>query len=119
MRQKRTISALGLGKINRSVEKELSPQVAGMISKVNHLIEVKKFKMKLHTLKPAEGSTKKGKRIARGQGSGGGTSTRGSKEHSQGLAILERLALKVDKCHYKEEFQSLDLDLQTELKQNQ
>ena len=41
LRQKRTISALGLGKINRSVEKELSPQVAGMISKVNHLIEVK------------------------------------------------------------------------------
>ena len=38
LRQKRTISALGLGKINRSVEKELSPQVAGMISKVNHLI---------------------------------------------------------------------------------
>ena len=41
LRQKRTISALGLGKINRSVEKKLSPQVAGMISKVNHLIEVK------------------------------------------------------------------------------
>ena len=41
LRQKRTISALGLGKINRSVEKELSPQVVGMISKVNHLIEVK------------------------------------------------------------------------------
>ena len=41
LRQKRTISALGLGKINRSVEKELSPQVAWMISKVNHLIEVK------------------------------------------------------------------------------
>lgn len=34
--------------------------------------------MKLHTLKPAEGSTKSRKRIGRGQGSGhGGTSTRG------------------------------------------
>lgn len=34
--------------------------------------------MKLHTLKPAEGSTKDSKRIGRGQGSGrGGTSTRG------------------------------------------
>ena len=41
LRQKRTISALGLGKINKSVEKELSPQVEGMISKVNHLIKVK------------------------------------------------------------------------------
>ena len=36
--------------------------------------------MKLHTLKPAEGSTKSKKRVGRGQGSGyGGTSTRGHK----------------------------------------
>jgi large subunit ribosomal protein L15 len=36
--------------------------------------------MKVHTLKPAAGSTKSVKRIARGQGSGkGGTSTRGHK----------------------------------------
>lgn len=40
-RQKRTIQALGLGKINRSVEHELTPQIAGMINKVNHLITVK------------------------------------------------------------------------------
>lgn len=36
--------------------------------------------MELHNLKPAAGAVKKGKRIARGQGSGrGGTSTRGHK----------------------------------------
>lgn len=36
--------------------------------------------MNLHSLKPAEGSVKQGKRIARGQGSGrGGTSTKGHK----------------------------------------
>ena len=36
--------------------------------------------MKLNNLKPAKGAIKKGKRIARGQGSGrGGTSTRGHK----------------------------------------
>ncbi len=36
--------------------------------------------MKLHKLRPASGSTKNGKRIARGQGSGkGGTATRGHK----------------------------------------
>ena len=36
--------------------------------------------MKLHTLKPAKGSTKVRKRIGRGQGSGrGGTSTKGHK----------------------------------------
>lgn len=36
--------------------------------------------MNLHNLKPAEGSTKKAKRIGRGEGSGkGGTSTKGHK----------------------------------------
>ena len=40
-RQKRTIQALGLGKINRSVEVELTPKVAGMINKVSHLVSVK------------------------------------------------------------------------------
>ena len=75
-------------------------------------MKLKKFNMKLHTLKPAEGSSKKGKRIARGQGSGrGGTSTRGHKGAQSRSVILERLALKVDKCHYKEEFQSLVLKI--------
>ena len=43
-RQKKTISARGLGKINKTVEKILTPQVRGMINKVNHLIEVKEIK---------------------------------------------------------------------------
>lgn len=38
--QKRTIQALGLGKINRQVEVELTPQIQGMIDKVNHLVKV-------------------------------------------------------------------------------
>ncbi len=41
--QVRTIQALGLGRINKSVEVELTPQIAGMISKVNHLITVKEL----------------------------------------------------------------------------
>ncbi|MEQ9405187.1 MAG: 50S ribosomal protein L30 [Cyclobacteriaceae bacterium] len=41
--QKRTIQALGLGKINRSVEKELTPSINGMIKTVGHLIEVKEL----------------------------------------------------------------------------
>lgn len=39
-RQKATLEALGLRKINASVEKEISPQVLGMIAKVNHLINI-------------------------------------------------------------------------------
>ncbi|SMD36621.1 large subunit ribosomal protein L30 [Reichenbachiella faecimaris] len=38
--QKLTIKALGLGRINRSVEKELTPQIEGMIRKVSHLVSV-------------------------------------------------------------------------------
>lgn len=38
--QKKTIKALGLGKINKSVEVELTPQISGMINKVSHLVAV-------------------------------------------------------------------------------
>jgi large subunit ribosomal protein L30 len=41
--QQRTMKALGLGRINKTVEVELTPQIAGMISKVNHLITVKEL----------------------------------------------------------------------------
>ena len=40
-RQVLTIQALGLGKLNKTVEKELTQQIAGMISKVSHLVNVK------------------------------------------------------------------------------
>jgi large subunit ribosomal protein L30 len=39
--QKLTLKALGLGKINKSVTVEDTPQILGMIQKVQHLIEVK------------------------------------------------------------------------------
>jgi large subunit ribosomal protein L30 len=38
--QKRTIAALGLGKLNRTVEKELNPAMQGMINTVKHLLVV-------------------------------------------------------------------------------
>jgi large subunit ribosomal protein L30 len=40
-RQKLTIKALGLGKINKSVTVEETPQIKGMVQKVQHLVEVK------------------------------------------------------------------------------
>ncbi|WP_462266382.1 50S ribosomal protein L30 [Mucilaginibacter sp.] len=39
-RQKRTIEALGLKKINHSVEVEANPAIIGMIRKVNHLVAI-------------------------------------------------------------------------------
>lgn len=42
-RQKRTLVALGLTKMNRSVEVEATPQVKGMIHKVQHLVDVKEI----------------------------------------------------------------------------
>ncbi len=41
-KQKLTIEALGLGKINRTVELELNPAIEGMINKVQHLVKVEK-----------------------------------------------------------------------------
>ncbi|MEK6479271.1 50S ribosomal protein L30 [Catalinimonas sp. 4WD22] len=39
-KQKATIQALGLGKINKTVEVENTPQISGMVSKVSHLVNV-------------------------------------------------------------------------------
>ncbi len=39
-RQKRTIEALGLGRIRKSVVKTDTPQIRGMIAKVQHLVRV-------------------------------------------------------------------------------
>ncbi len=43
-RQKKTISALGLKKMNASVEVEATPQILGMVTKVNHLVKVEEVK---------------------------------------------------------------------------
>ena len=42
-KQKLVIQALGLGKINRFKEFELSPQIQGMINKVSHLVTVEEI----------------------------------------------------------------------------
>jgi large subunit ribosomal protein L30 len=39
-RQKDTVKALGLRKIGQSVEKEATPQIMGMVAKVEHLVSV-------------------------------------------------------------------------------
>ena len=39
-RQKRTVEALGLRKINHSVEVEANAAIIGMVKKVNHLVAV-------------------------------------------------------------------------------
>ncbi len=39
-RQKDTMIALGLRKMNQTVVKETSPQILGMVNKVKHLLKV-------------------------------------------------------------------------------
>ena len=39
-RQKRTLVALGLRKMHATVEVEATPQILGMVTKVNHLVTV-------------------------------------------------------------------------------
>lgn len=43
VRQKRTLDALGLRKINAQVEKEATPDIQGMVRKVNHLVKVEEI----------------------------------------------------------------------------
>jgi large subunit ribosomal protein L30 len=42
-RQKRTLQALGLGKLNSTCEHEATPQILGMVKKVSHLVTVEEL----------------------------------------------------------------------------
>jgi large subunit ribosomal protein L30 len=44
VRQKRTLDALGLKRINHTVELEATPQIRGMVSKISHLLSVEEVK---------------------------------------------------------------------------
>jgi large subunit ribosomal protein L30 len=39
-KQKRTLLALGIRKLNHTVEHEATPQIMGMVEKVKHLVRV-------------------------------------------------------------------------------
>jgi large subunit ribosomal protein L30 len=39
-RQKRTLEALGIRKLNHTVEHEATPQILGMVEKVRHLVTI-------------------------------------------------------------------------------
>jgi large subunit ribosomal protein L30 len=43
-RQKLTLKALGLNKMNATREVEATPQILGMITKVTHLVQVEEVK---------------------------------------------------------------------------
>ncbi|WP_299627444.1 50S ribosomal protein L30 [uncultured Tenacibaculum sp.] len=42
--QKRTLEALGLRKMNQTVEHDASPTILGMVNKVQHLVSVEEIK---------------------------------------------------------------------------
>lgn len=42
-RQKLTLKALGLNKMNASKEVEATPQILGMVRKVNHLVKIEEL----------------------------------------------------------------------------
>ena len=43
-RQKQTLKALGLNKLNATREIEATPQILGMVRKMNHLVSVEEVK---------------------------------------------------------------------------
>jgi len=44
VRQKKTLTALGIRKMHNVVEHEATPQIMGMIAKVQHLLSVEEVK---------------------------------------------------------------------------
>jgi len=42
-KQKDTMKALGLKKMHQTVEKEVNPQIQGMIDKISHLVKVEEI----------------------------------------------------------------------------
>ncbi|MEI6173233.1 MAG: 50S ribosomal protein L30 [Bacteroidota bacterium] len=44
LRQKRTLEALGLKRIRHTVEHTATPQILGMVNKVQHLVTVEEVK---------------------------------------------------------------------------
>ncbi|QEC54042.1 50S ribosomal protein L30 [Anseongella ginsenosidimutans] len=42
-KQKKTMRALGLTKMNKAVELEATPQIIGMVKQVSHLVAVEKI----------------------------------------------------------------------------
>ena len=74
-RHRGTLRALGLGRIGRSAEHEESPELAGMLRKVAHLVKVEgalmSDELNLSNLSPAQ-PRKARKRVGRGLGSGKG-----------------------------------------------
>lgn len=42
-KQKDTMAALGLRGIDKSVEKDVNPQIQGMINKIQHLVKVEEL----------------------------------------------------------------------------
>ena len=41
--QRRTVAALGLKRINSTTEKELKPEIQGMINAISHMIEIEEL----------------------------------------------------------------------------
>jgi len=41
-RQKKTLKALGLKKLNQIIEHDSTPQILGMIESINHLVKIEK-----------------------------------------------------------------------------
>jgi large subunit ribosomal protein L30 len=42
-KQKDTMAALGIRRMHQSVEHEVTPQILGMVEKVNHLVKVEEI----------------------------------------------------------------------------
>lgn len=51
---KRTVAALGLKKLNASIQVEATPQILGMVRRAGHLLKVEEVKTEVEQVQPDE-----------------------------------------------------------------
>jgi large subunit ribosomal protein L30 len=79
-KQKQTIRALGIRKLNQTVIHNDTPQIRGMISKVSHLVEVRELDDEPRLEKEETGSDTSAKTEESDAGGAKGTGPRGKEE---------------------------------------
>ena len=87
-KHKKTVKAMGLTKMHKTVEMPDNAATRGMIQQVQHLVKVEDYggaRMELSNLRPAEGS-KHSDNFRRGRGHGSGNGKTAGKGHKGQLA---------------------------------
>ena len=113
-KHKKTVEALGLKKLHKTVELPDNEATRGMIKQVQHLVKVKKHNQEtdkevlewIYQFKTADGAKQSGN-FRRGRGHVPETARQPARDTRvrRHVPAEQDQVLKADRCHYTEEFQ--------------